>query len=451
MHPSCPPRTAAAPRPAPHSIPALPCPALRRAPSRRSQPATPRLSSAIPLLYRRSPPRPAALRIAAPPSSPREVHILTSPALASLAGGSSARRHRRRRRWRRPDGRRGAHCTSSAPAWSRRRGRRDADSADSAPAEDRGARSRSTAAPRPAMPTPCRAPPRRAAPLRCAAPLSTASLIAPPQSAPPPLVSPLPAEARPAQPHTTLSAALLCFAPRSPSPPSDAPRPCLVTGCGWSAPGARGRLITGWLRVREGARAAGYTPLRTATLVCTAPHHAPLLCAAPRRPTPLSAVSCLAPPLPASHLRPSRSPGPSAAPHLAAPCRPRPTIPACPCGARFTQPPLRRRIGSAHLTFPPAQPRRTPLCRNAPARSPPLPCSLVSSSSRLAFRSLPPSPPSPRHAPLHRRSLAPLASSPLADLSCTLCYTHLSSTPLAAPRRSTPPVSAARCATQHPS
>ena len=286
------------------------------------------------------------------------------------------------------------------------------------------------------MPTPCRAPPRRAAPLRCAAPLSTASLIAPPQSAPPPLVSPLPAEARPAQPHTTLSAALLCFAPRSPSPPSDAPRPCLVTGCGWSAPGARGRLITGWLRVREGARAAGYTPLRTATLVCTAPHHAPLLCAAPRRPTPLSAVSCLAPPLPASHLRPSRSPGPSAAPHLAAPCRPRPTIPACPCGARFTQPPLRRRIRSAHLTFPPAQPRRTPLCRNAPARSPPLPCSLVPSSSRLAFRSLPsPSPPLPPPRP----TPPALPGSPRLVPPCrSQLHTVLHTPLLNAPRRTAP-------------
>ena len=85
----CPPRPVAPPRPASHRIPALLCPALRRAPSRRSQPATPRLSSAIPLLSLRSPPRPAAPRIAAPLSSPREVHVLTSPARASLAGGSS--------------------------------------------------------------------------------------------------------------------------------------------------------------------------------------------------------------------------------------------------------------------------------------------------------------------------------------------------------------------------
>jgi hypothetical protein len=89
----CPSRPVAPPRPAPHHIPALPCPALRRAPSRRSQPATPLISSASPRLSRRSQHRPAAPRIAAPPSSPREVHILTSPALASLAGGSSARRH----------------------------------------------------------------------------------------------------------------------------------------------------------------------------------------------------------------------------------------------------------------------------------------------------------------------------------------------------------------------
>jgi len=157
-------------------------------------------------------------------------YILTSPALASLAGGSSARRHRRRRRWRRLDGRRGAHCTSS-----RRRGRRDADSA---PAEHGGAY--------PARPRPISASPRLA-PLRCAAPLSTApcrraaprptshprpalllrSITQLPAGHPPPLLgesSPVPAE--PAPPSRTPHRRPALFAARSAYP--YIARPCLA-------------------------------------------------------------------------------------------------------------------------------------------------------------------------------------------------------------------------------